>query len=74
MSPAQRLFNRRTKIIMPTTMNSLQPRIDNGTAMHKQDKKRATAVQRINQQRRDLRPLLTGETVRLQPIQRDQKE
>lgn len=74
VSPAQRLFGRRTKTTMPTTNNSLKPRFDDSQTQLKQDSKRATMARRADERRRDLRPLEIGEAVRLQPLLHHQKE
>ena len=75
-SPNQRLFGRRTKTQIPTTAELLKP----GSAPSlksqiekKQNRKIDTAV-RMNANRHDLKPLQPGDAVRLQPIQRGDKE
>jgi hypothetical protein len=74
ISPAQRLFGRRTKTVMPQTANSLLPAAHDRRIHEKQEGRRARVAQRIDEDRRDLRPLKEGEAVRLQPINRHQKE
>ncbi|KAK3731844.1 hypothetical protein QZH41_020210 [Actinostola sp. cb2023] len=68
-SPAQRLMNRRTKTLLPTTKRLLQPRV------YYADKKQSQLKQRQERQRaiydknaRDLPPLCEGDTVRMKPF------
>jgi transposase InsO family protein len=74
ISPAQRLFGRRTKTIMPTTFSNLRPSFENNKATELQDKKRAKWAERTGHHRRELRPLAVGEPVRLQPTAPHQRE
>ncbi|XP_014665126.1 PREDICTED: uncharacterized protein K02A2.6-like, partial [Priapulus caudatus] len=72
-SPAQRLVGRRTKTMLPTTLDRLRP-TNQDAEVTKMDDKRATLAQRKNEFRHDLPPLRVGDTVRMQPIQTGLKE
>ena len=74
VSPVQRLFARRTKTTMPTTLESLRPMVEDSRTKEIQDSRRASTAERADRRRHDLRPLQVGETVRLQPIVRHEKE
>ena len=72
-SPTQRLLGRKTKTPLPITASALKP-------MHqepdkcRQEGKKAIFAHRLNQRRRDLKPLKVGECVRMQPIQAGSKQ
>jgi hypothetical protein len=72
-SPSQRLVGRRTKTMLPTTLDKLKSTNQDADRI-KMDNKRSTLAQRKNVSRHDLPPLKVGETVRMQPIQTGQKE
>ena len=75
-SPVQRLFNRRTRSLIPMTENLLAPRgkehlkLDNLQLKHNKEKQAAT----YNRTARDLSVLRHGDTVRMQPFRLGQKE
>jgi transposase InsO family protein len=72
-SPAQRLFSRRTKTLLPTTSNLLKP----GTARSFESQKQLLENKRFNTANRkghDLKPLNPGDSVRVEPTQRGTKE
>ncbi|KAK3752981.1 hypothetical protein QZH41_016289 [Actinostola sp. cb2023] len=68
-SPAQRLMNRRTKTLLPTTKTLLQPRVyyaDKEQSQLKQRQERQRAI--YDKNARDLPPLCEGDTVRMKPF------
>ncbi|KAK3743000.1 hypothetical protein QZH41_007217, partial [Actinostola sp. cb2023] len=68
-SPAQRLMNRRTKTLLPTTKRLLQPRVyyaDKEQSQLKQRQERQRAI--YDKNARDLPPLCEGDTVRMKPF------
>ncbi len=68
-SPAQRLFGRRTKTLLPTAHDSLVPSNVHMSDVNLQtERKLATASKSHSDTCRDLKPLQTGDTVRVQPI------
>lgn len=72
-SPAQRLFGRRTKSLIPTTSMLLEPRtISHSYLKEKKDDKQFIVAQRF-ENRRNLTPLKLGDSVRMQPIQTGKK-
>ena len=73
-SPAQRLFGRRTKTIIPTTSELLQPKYTDyqKAKMQLEDKKVTTAGRFAG--KRTLKPLNIGDTVRMQPIDSSKSE
>ena len=74
-SPAQRLFGRRTKRMVPTTFQLLKPlatdEIDNDK-IQLQMKRTKVAENYLNRQ--TLKPLQIGDCVRMQPIDRTTKQ
>ena len=68
-SPAQRLMNRRTKTLLPTTREPLKPRSvvpdTEITALWKRQEKQA---QHYNKSAKELEPLATGDVVRMKPF------
>ena len=66
-SPAQRLFSRRTKGLIPITVELLQPELQHnvGDQLAATKAKQAAAY---NRNARDLPPLTKGSTVRMQPF------
>ena len=70
ISPAQRLLGRRTKTELPTTANKLNPSIQNADYQRVGiENKRAKSSEYYNTISKDLKPLNTGDNVRVQPIQ-----
>ena len=68
-SPAQRIMGRRTKTALPATYKLLQPTAGDFIKQEKnllENKRQATAE--YHSHRKDFRPLTSGETVRIQPI------
>lgn len=68
-SPAQRLMNQRTKTLLPTTNQLLQPQA------RKQAEERAKLIERQQKQKwyydrtaKDLKPLKKGDAVRMKPL------
>ena len=72
-SPAQRLFNRRTKTRLPTSRSLLLPVVP-GNIMAAKRKKLVRQGKYYNRSAKNLRPLEEGEQVRVQPLQPHQKE
>ena len=69
-SPTQRLMSRRTKTILPTLSNKLKPNSQNiYSEKIVMENKRAKVANYHDRARKDLKPLNTGDNVRLQPIQ-----
>ena len=71
-SPAQRLLGRRTKTLLPTTELKLCP--NTMMAERAAQQKEERRVRSLKKNGNDLRPLSTGDTVRIQPIQSGVKE
>ena len=70
-SPAQRLMNRRTRTLLPTSSILLKPRvIDETTRMQTKVHKQ---TELYNRNAKDLKPLDEGETVRMKPLVQGQK-
>ena len=69
-SPAQRLFGRRTKSMMPTAEANLRPGYPSREAELKVNRRTLSAPSR----RRYLKRLHVGNTVRMQPIRTGEKE
>ena len=65
-SPAQRLFGRRTKTLLPTTRKLLKPKIQTRIKKKKQHKQDVQKHQ-YDRHAKSLAPLKTGETVRMKP-------
>ncbi len=75
-SPAQRMLNRRTKSILPTTEKQLAPR---GSELLKADQARIKQEQQrqlnnYNKSAKDLEILEEGDTIRLKPFRIGKKE
>ena len=74
-SPAQRLFGRRTKTLLPTTHNQLKP---GGPADVREQsgcqRTKFKSVLNSDHPRRDLRRLNVGETIRMQPLEHGRRE
>ena len=73
-SPAQRLMGRRTKTLVPTTSYVLKPSSGYSTDEREgMEDKQARVGERCSN-RRMLRPLQPGNTVRIKPIQAGRRE
>ncbi|XP_048255233.1 uncharacterized protein K02A2.6-like [Haliotis rufescens] len=72
-SPAQRLFNRRTKTLLPTTKQLLQPGVC-PTVKSEKRKKVESQVKYFNRHAKDLLPLYEGDHVRIQPLRLGEHE
>ena len=66
-SPAQLLFSRRGKTLLPSTDQLLQPHIP-ADIEHRQKTAKAKQATAYNQTAKDLKELSQGQTVRMQPI------
>ena len=67
LSPAQRLYNRRTRTLLPAKDTTLHPKMAEGAAkalVARQEKQ----VERYNRRAKDLPSLELGEVVRVQPL------
>ena len=64
--PAQRLMSRRTRTLLPTSEKLLKPKLAEGVQEEKR-KIRTKQAFYCNRDARDLPPLKTGDTVRIQP-------
>ena len=74
-SPAQRLMNRRTRTLLPTTKTLLQPRAPQSERDIQQLNRRQFQPSRYyNQHARDLPTLKEGDVVRMKPFQLGSKE
>ena len=73
-SPAQRLMNRRTKTLLPTSGRLLQTRVTH-PEKHKRNlvKRQEQQVKYFNDGARDLRDLAEGDTVRMKPFRSGNK-
>lgn len=68
-SPAQRLFSRRTKTVLPTTSELLAPKIEKGKDVKSLlTNKRKKAKRYYDRNAHTLRELRVGEFVRVQPV------
>ena len=75
-SPAQRLLNRRTRTLIPTTSELLKPR---GEEIMKKDRQIIDKATRLrerhyNKTAKDLKPLEEGDVIRMKPFQLGDKE
>ena len=67
-SPAQRMFGRATKTLLPTTASHLtQSSVSNSKDRYKANKRRSDEAVRFNQHAQELKPLKVGTSVRVQP-------
>lgn len=66
-SPAQRLMNRRTRTLLPTTSNLLKPKGAESEQKRLQQKK-DKVTNKYNMRAKDLRPLDEGDMVRIKPF------
>ena len=74
-SPAQRLMNRRTRTLLPTTSTLLEPRsLSTNQEREKLKDVKKMQAKHYNAHAKDLPPLHEGDTVRLKPFQLGQKE
>ena len=71
LSPAQRLFGRRTRTDVPTKKSLLKPSGEHMSDAHKMDHKKADVGYKSSS-RRELKPLQVGNTVTVQPFGRHQ--
>ena len=76
VDPAQRMLNRRTKSILPTTEKQLAPR---GSGLLKADQARIKQEQQrqrnnYNKSAKDLEILEEGDTIRLKPFRMGKRE
>ena len=68
-SPVQRMFGRRTRTLLPTTPNMLEPHgIDASTVRQKMKAKQIKSADYYNQNAKDLDALEEGEVVRMKPF------
>ena len=76
VSPAQRLFNRRTRSLLPMTANLLVPQAvsDNELCRAKLEERKQRQAQYYNRGAVDLDPLRTGDVVRRKPFQLGKRE
>ena len=70
-SPSQRLMNRRTQTLLPTSSNLLQPRIVDDKA--KMKIKVGKQAENFNKSAKKVQPLEVGDTVRMKPLVRGNK-
>ncbi|XP_011664712.2 uncharacterized protein K02A2.6-like [Strongylocentrotus purpuratus] len=70
-SPAQRLMNRRTRTLLPTSASLLEPRVIR--EREKMQLRIAKQAYNYNKSAKDLTPLQEGDTVRMQPLVQGQK-
>ena len=74
-SPVQRLMNRRTRTLLPTKANLLQPRAVNPAQERgTMEQKQLRHAMYYNRNARDLKPLEEGDVVRMKPFTLGQKE
>ena len=66
-SPAQRLFQRRTRTLLPMKTSKLQPHVESDV-VKKKKKRQEKQANLYNRTAKDLRKLREGETVRVQSI------
>ena len=67
-SPAQRMFGRHTKTLIPAAASHLtQSFVSHSKDRDKANKRRAEEAWRFNQRAKDLKPLQVGTSVRIQP-------
>ena len=76
ISPAQRLFNRRTRSLLPVTANLLAPQSvsDNELCRAKLEQRKQRQAQYYNRHAVDLEPLRRGDVVRLKPFRLGKRE
>ena len=76
ISPAQRLFNRRTRSLLPVTANLLTPQSvsDNELCRAKLEQRKQRQAQYYNRHAVDLEPLRRGDVVRLKPFRLGKRE
>ena len=68
-SPAQRLMNRRTKTLLPTSSSLLQPRVSSSKDKHRKLVQRQDNQAKLyNKSAKNLAAPAEGETVRMQPF------
>lgn len=74
ISPAQRLFGRRTKTLLPTTKKLLEETVNRKQVRAKLNKKSAKQATSFNKHAKDLPTLKPGMTVRVKPTIKGQKK
>ena len=76
VSPAQRLFNRRSRSLLPMTANLLAPQAvsDNELCRAKLEQRKQRQAQDYNRSAVDVDPLRRGDVVRLEPFQLGRRE
>ena len=73
-SPSQRLMNRRTKTLLPTTAELLTPRrVSKEAERKKLWKKKVTQAEYYNRSARDLEALEVGDVVRMKPFRGEKR-
>ena len=74
-TPAQRLMNRRTRTLLPTTKTLLQPRAPQSELDVQQlNRRQSQQCKYYNKHARDLPPLKKGDVVRMKPFHLGSKE
>ena len=74
VSPAQRLFNRRSRSLLPMTANLPQAVSDNELCRAKLEQRKQRQAQYYNRSAVDVDPLRRGDVVRLEPFQLGRRE
>ena len=75
ISPAQRLFSRRTRSLLPMTAALLKPSVSDENVTHtKLHRRQQQQAKYYNRGARDLQPLEPGDTVRVEPWRAGRKE
>ena len=75
ISPAQRLFSRRTRSLLPMTAALLKPPVSDEDVTHtKLHRRQQQQAKYYNRGARDLQPLEPGDTVRVEPWRAGRKE
>ena len=75
ISPAQRLFSRRTRSLLPMTAALLKPSVSDENVTHtKLHRRQQQQAKYYNRGARDLQPLEPGDTVRVEPWHVGRKE
>ena len=72
-SPAQRMFGRRTRTLLPTTSYLLKPKVQEDVK-EKLLKQKSKQAKYYNQNTKELPPLQTGEVVRVAPKPDDREQ
>lgn len=73
-SPAQRLMNRRTRTLLPTTKSLLKPEVISESRTREElERRQESQAKYFNRGARDLTPLKEGDVVRMKPFQLGEK-